>query len=228
MAPTLIQAVAANGDGDTAFVITGISPTVAGRLLSVVIGTASTTVVVNSVTDNTGNTYAKRVEVHTQRTTEIWDCPNASGGVTDVTVTVSSNVTANNGAAVFHEIDGAATASHTAGTSTGSGATGPSMSVGSFTPSEDNCLIIAGGVIGATVTFVAGAGYTLSGAQGFRTGSEYQAQTTATATTAPLTGGASAASWCECAIAYKAAAAPGGANANLLSGKFEMKLAGKL
>lgn len=204
-APSIVQAVAANGDGDTVYVITGISSTTAGRLLAVTIGASATANAVVSVTDNIGNTYTKQVEVHTNRSEEIWDCANASGGVTDVTITMTSTTVATGGGAVFHEISGAATSSHTAGTSTGNGSAGPSMTVGSFTPSADNTLVLVGGYITQNITFVAGTGYTLTGAQGNREGSEYQQQTTATATTAPFTAGASTTAWAECAIAYKEA-----------------------
>lgn len=224
-APTLVQAIAANGDGDTVFVITGISATVAGRLLSVVVGKSSLTNFVVSITDNIGNTYVKQVEINTNRSVEIWDCANSSGGVTDVTVTMTLTTVSTGGGAVFHEISGAATSSHTAGTSTGNGSAGPSMTVSSFTPSAANCLIIAGGYITQNITFVAGSGYTLSGAQGLRTGSEYQQQTTATATTAPFTAGASTTAWAECAIAYKEAPAAGGQGL-LLSDRRNMAVVG--
>lgn len=211
--PSIVQAVGASGTGITTVVIT-VSSTAAGRLLAVIAGANAVATVVNSVTDNIGNTWGRRVEIHTQRTSEIWDSPNAGAGVTTITVTFSAAVTSTTGGAVAFEIQDAATATPSAGTSTGSGSetdTAIDMAVGSFTPSENNTMILAGGWIGANATWTAGSTYTISTTT-VRLGTEFKALATAGAETTPLVanyGSSANRTWSMCAVAYKEAAAAG-------------------
>lgn len=194
----------------------GVNPT-ANHLLVVWVrngnGTSTTS---QSVADTIGNSWTALTSV--DQTTNLrlqgFFAVNSTTAADTVTVSVAPNASLR---IAIYEYSGNATSGVLDVQSTGSGASGTSLASGSITPNQANSLVMAAGAVSGTETCTAGTNFTMEdqvpAAPNTKLCVEDWIQTTATATTGPMTISASD-TWGAGVVAFKPAsgAAPAGTN----------------
>lgn len=202
MAFAVVQASAqTTGTGSTVPVT--ISATTIRNLICVHIAIRDTNETCTGVTDDKSNTYTLETVVDSStnaRSYFAWSATTVAG-VTTVTSAFSGSVSSK-GVRV-EEYSGVAGTQIFAKdvTNTGSGTAG-SPAISTFTPNVAGELIVASYVSSGSVSFTAGASYTLNGAGSVFLMSEYRLSGT-TSETAPITGPTG--NWSGRAIAFKTA-----------------------
>ena len=171
-----------------------------------------------TVTDSIGNTWTGLTEqfVTDPGTLRIVYAINTTSAANTVTVHIVSSSTIR---MAILEYSGTATSSVLDAENNAANGTGTALAANSITPAQNNSLVIGAWAIGGTRTFTAGTNFTMeeqvpSGATLGKLGVEDWIQTTATATTAPMTIGGTEV-WEEAIAVFKpsgGAAADAGAN----------------
>jgi hypothetical protein len=205
------------GSGASCALAYSSSPGVNNLLIVVARGGGGTGTTSFTVADTIVNSWTQltRVDDGTNGTSIGWYvCANASNSAETVTVSISPNATIR---MAIYEYSGAATSSCLDVQNTGSG-TGTAVASTSITPGAANELVLAWGEFNQVETVTVGTNFTLEdqvpAAPNTRMAAEDWIQTTATATTGPMTIGTST-SWTSNVAAFKpagGAAAPGGMN----------------
>ena len=188
-----------------------------------------------TITDSNGNTWPTTAAVSADagsggNISSIFVLPNASAGLTTITVSFASPIIPFN--YVVSEFNNVATTSPINGTRATADDAGPSLTTGSFTPGNNdasggnliwNYYAVSGGANGNPTSWVAGSNFTLLDAdiawankQGFPHASQYFVQTTAAPINPSIIAtGDSADGYNAVAVALKAASAGTAASAGI-------------
>lgn len=189
-----------------------VSNVTANNLLVVVVrsGGAVTSI---TITDTIGNTWTNGTfhAISATGSLQISWSVNSSSAADTITVTPNSASTIR---VAIYEFSGTATASVLDVQENVQSGTGTGPDSTSFTPAQDNELVVGAAIVDNTATFTAGTNYTLQDAvpasPNTKLGVETWIQTTATATTANFTVSGNP-SWMAARAAFKQASGGGGA-----------------
>lgn len=180
------------------------SATTAGSLVVVGVKLSDAGNTCNSVTDNVGNTYVLfgPYDAGSRRSYMAYGV-QVTGGATSITASFNAGGTTTKAFKGIEISGGAATNAEVFDVSSTGTGTSTSPSVATFSPAASGELIVAFISIAASVTWTAGSGYVLSGANPSNFGCQYNLAG-ATSETAALTTSSSRA-WAEIAMAFKPA-----------------------
>lgn len=204
MSFTFVNDAVGSADASATTIAAAAANHTGGNHLVLWIAHGDGTITVSSVADTAGNAYAlvpsSRRQVGGFGSAEQWSATNITGNASNV-VTATFSATTSFRRIVVHQFSATVGGSMTNDTASSGTGTGTAMSSTSFTPANNNELIIAGYSTASGTTFTAGANFTLQTSPNTDSRTERWIQTTATATTGAMTETANQ-QWLGCQAAY--------------------------